>query len=172
LARANLGSVRFTERLLAGAIGAASARVVVAGSLQRKMLSRVDVMAVLDDASQAIRFNHELLRATLENVSQGICVFDSALCLASWTQQFLTLNDLTAETVRVGTSLAELANLRQRREATPVSTTRCRPCWSAGGQRGAPASPMSMSAAVPMAACLRSRPTRCRMAASSRPSRT
>jgi Na+/proline symporter/signal transduction histidine kinase len=109
LARANLGSVRFTERLLAGAIGAASARVVVAGSLQRKMLSRVDVMAVLDDASQAIRFNHELLRATLENVSQGICVFDSALRLASWNQRFLTLNDLTAETVRVGTSLAELA---------------------------------------------------------------
>jgi PAS domain S-box-containing protein len=109
LARANLGTVRFTERLLAGAIGAASARVVVAGSLQRKMLSRVDVMAVLDDASQAIRFNHELLRATLENVSQGICVFDSTLRLASWNQRFLELNDLTAETVRVGTSLAELA---------------------------------------------------------------
>ncbi len=109
LARADLGSVRFTERLLAGAIGAASARVVVAGSLQRKMLSRVDVMAVLDDASQAIRFNHELLRATLENVSQGICVFDRTLRLASWNRRFLELNDLTVEVVRVGTSLTELA---------------------------------------------------------------
>jgi Na+/proline symporter/signal transduction histidine kinase/ActR/RegA family two-component response regulator len=117
LARANLGTVRFTERLLAGAIGAASARVVVAGSLQRKMLSRVDVMAVLDDASQAIRFNHELLRATLENVSQGICVFDSALRLASWNQRFLELNELTAETVRVGTSLAELAAFGSGSEA-------------------------------------------------------
>ena len=110
LGRANLGSVRFTERLLAGAIGAASARVVLAGSLQRKMLSRTEVMTVLDEASQAIRFNHELLRATLENVSQGICVFDSRLRLASWNRRFLELNELTGKAVRIGTSLAELAS--------------------------------------------------------------
>jgi PAS domain S-box-containing protein len=116
LARADLGSVRFTERLLAGAIGAASARVVVAGSLQRKLLSRVDVMAVLDNASQAIRFNHELLRATLENVSQGICVFDSTLRLASWNRRFLELNALTSDSVRVGTSLAELASFNAARD--------------------------------------------------------
>jgi PAS domain S-box-containing protein len=121
LTRANLGSVRFTERLLAGAIGAASARVVVAGSLQRKMLSRGDVMAVLDDASQAIRFNRELLRATLENVSQGICVFDNTLRLASWNRRFLELNDLTAEDVRVGTSLAELAALGTARGESAIN---------------------------------------------------
>jgi Na+/proline symporter/signal transduction histidine kinase/CheY-like chemotaxis protein len=106
--RADAESVRFTERLLAGAIGAASARVVVAGSLEHTMLSRDDVMAVLDEASQAIRFNYELLRATLENVSQGICVCDSAVRVASWNRRFLELNELPAGLVRVGTDLAEI----------------------------------------------------------------
>jgi PAS domain-containing protein len=100
-------TVRFTERLLAGAIGAASARVVVAGSLQNK-LSRIEAMAVLDETSQAIRFNRTLLRATLENVSQGICVFDSGLRLAAWNRRFLELVDMPASNVRVGIVLAEL----------------------------------------------------------------
>ncbi|MBI3517637.1 MAG: PAS-domain containing protein [Proteobacteria bacterium] len=68
-------------------------------------------MAVLDEASQAIRFNHELLRATLENVSQGICVFDRELRLASWNRRFLELNDLSAGFLRVGTDLTEIVAL-------------------------------------------------------------
>ncbi|MBV8167446.1 MAG: PAS-domain containing protein [Alphaproteobacteria bacterium] len=113
--RADLASVRFTERLLAGAIGAASARVVVAGSLERKMLSRGDVMAVLDDASEAIRFNHEVLRATLENVTQGICVCDRDLGLVSWNQRFLELNDLPPSLVQVGTSMSAIVEYNAAR---------------------------------------------------------
>ncbi len=106
--RADVDSLRFTERLLAGAIGAASARVVIAGSLEHTMLSRDDAMAVLDEASQVIRFNYELLRATLQNVNQGICVVDSAWRLAAWNRRFLELNDLPAGIIRVGTDLAEI----------------------------------------------------------------
>jgi Na+/proline symporter/signal transduction histidine kinase/CheY-like chemotaxis protein len=106
--RADLDDIRFTERLLAGSIGAASARVVVAGSLQRKKLSRSAAMAMLDEASQAIRFNYGLLTATLENVRQGICVFDKDMRLAAWNQRFLELNELPTDLVRVGASLDEI----------------------------------------------------------------
>ena len=107
MALADRDALRFTERLLAGAIGAASARIVVAGALQKK-LPRGEVMSVLDEASKAIRFNRVLLRATLENVNQGICVFDSELRLAAWNRRFLELTGLPPNFVQVGIGLAEL----------------------------------------------------------------
>lgn len=59
----DLDSIRFTENLLAGAIGAASARVVIAASLEGHSLSRRAAMAMLDEASEALRFNRSLCRA-------------------------------------------------------------------------------------------------------------
>jgi signal transduction histidine kinase len=108
--RADQADLRFTERLLAGAIGAASARVVVAGSLAGTRLSRREAMAMLDEASHAIRFNRELLEATLQNVSQGICVFDAEMRIATWNRRFLELNELPPDRIRVGMSLAELVD--------------------------------------------------------------
>ena len=112
---ADLDALRFTERLIAGAIGAASARVVVAGSLQKKLLSRTEAMAVLDEASQAIHFNRALLRATLENIDQGIAVLDSTLHVAAWNRRLLELADLPTSLVQVGTSLAEIVAFNRAR---------------------------------------------------------
>ena len=105
---ADVQSVRFTEHLLAGAIGAASARVVMASSLQGKMLSRGAAMAMLDEASEAIRHNRELLQATLESVSQGICVCDEQFRIATWNRRFLELLDLPPDRVRVGTPMVDI----------------------------------------------------------------
>jgi Na+/proline symporter/signal transduction histidine kinase len=107
--RADLAGLQFTERLLASAIGSASARVVVAGSLAGAQLSRRQAMAMLDEASHAIRSSRELLAATLENVRQGIIVFDAAMRIATWNRRFLELNDLPPGQIEVGTSLADLA---------------------------------------------------------------
>ncbi len=113
--RADLDWVRFTERQLAGTIGAASARVMVAGTLQRRRLSRADAVAMLDQASQVIRFNHGLLTATLETISQGISVFDESLRLRAWNRRFLELNNLPPDLVRVGTDLAEIVRFNAAR---------------------------------------------------------
>jgi Na+/proline symporter/signal transduction histidine kinase len=106
--RADLAGLRFTERLLAGAIGSPSARVVVAGSITGAKLSRREAMAMLDEASHAILFNREVLAATLQSVSQGICVFDADLRVSTWNRRFLELNEMPPEIVRVGTPLSDI----------------------------------------------------------------
>ncbi|BBO07572.1 MULTISPECIES: hybrid sensor histidine kinase/response regulator [Bradyrhizobium] len=104
----DLDSIRFTENLLAGAIGAASARVVIAASLEGHSLSRREAMAMLDEASEALRFNRSLLQSTLESVPQGICAFDADFNITAWNGRFIALLDLPPDFVRVGLPLAEL----------------------------------------------------------------
>ena len=104
----DLDSIRFTENLLAGAIGAASARVVIAASLEGHSLSRRAAMAMLDEASEALRFNRSLLQSTLESVPQGICAFDADFNITAWNGRFIALLDLPPDFVRVGLPLADL----------------------------------------------------------------
>ncbi|TAN59144.1 MAG: histidine kinase, partial [Magnetospirillum sp.] len=52
--------VGFTERLLAGAIGTATARVVVASVAKGEIVSLNEVMAILDENSQVIAYSHKL----------------------------------------------------------------------------------------------------------------
>lgn len=104
----DLDSIRFTENLLAGAIGAASARVVIAASLEGHSLSRRAAMAMLDEASEALRFNRSLLQGTLESVPQGICAFDADFNITAWNGRFIALLDLPPDFVRVGLPLSEL----------------------------------------------------------------
>jgi hypothetical protein len=52
--------VQFAESLLAGAIGSASARVMVASVVQEEPLGIDEVMNILDEASQVRAYSHEL----------------------------------------------------------------------------------------------------------------
>jgi Na+/proline symporter/signal transduction histidine kinase len=52
--------VNFAERLLAGAVGAASARVLVASVVEEEPLGIEEVMNILDEASQVIAYSHQL----------------------------------------------------------------------------------------------------------------
>lgn len=53
-------TVRFCERLLAGAIGSASARVLVASVVKGKGASLDEMLEVLDEASNVIEYSHQL----------------------------------------------------------------------------------------------------------------
>lgn len=52
--------VDFAERHLAGTIGAASARAMVASVVKEEALSTEEVMRILDETSQVIAYSHEL----------------------------------------------------------------------------------------------------------------
>ena len=100
--------ILFTERLLAGAIGAASARVVITTALQESGVDIGDVVLLLDETSQAVRFNRQLTEATLENIVQGVSVIDSNQRLVGWNSRYLELMKYPEGMVHVGESVEEL----------------------------------------------------------------
>jgi Na+/proline symporter/signal transduction histidine kinase/CheY-like chemotaxis protein len=114
-APADFALVRHTERLLASAIGAPSARLVLALSLERSNLSFESALRLLDDATAAIQYNRDLLQTTLENVRQGISVFDRDLRLVCWNRRFRELLDLPPTFGRVGVTLGEIIRFNAAR---------------------------------------------------------
>jgi signal transduction histidine kinase len=58
--------VRFSENLLAGAIGASSARVMVASVVEEEPLGMDEVLNILDEASQVLAYSHRLEQKSRE----------------------------------------------------------------------------------------------------------
>jgi PAS domain-containing protein len=83
-----------TERMLSGTLGAASARVIVAASVRRGRLLTRSARAIIDEASEAIRYNYEILRNTLDHVGMGIAAFDREGRLEIFNDRFTTLLSL------------------------------------------------------------------------------
>ncbi len=105
---ADRGLLQHFERVLAGSIGASSARVVLRHALKRKGLSPDEVTELLDETSQELRFSRQLLQATMENVTQGISVVDAEMRIVAWNRRYLELVGYPDGMVYVGRPVAEL----------------------------------------------------------------
>lgn len=112
---AERGLLQHLERQLAGAIGADSARRVMTTALRGRGLELDEVMALLDETSQLLRFNRELLAATLDNISQGISVVDADMRLVAWNRRYLELFDYPEGLVYVGRPVADLIRYNAER---------------------------------------------------------
>ncbi len=118
---ADTKSLRFAEQLLASAIGAASSRLVLSLLLKKFETSPSEAIALLDDASEAIQYNRDLLQTALDQVEQGISVFDQNFRLTCWNRQFRALLDLPAPTGQVGTPLTNIADIVLKQNSTGKS---------------------------------------------------
>ncbi len=107
-AEADVHTLRFTEHLLTSAIGAASARLVLTLLLRRGNMANASAMRLLDDASEALQYNRDLLQSALDQVRHGLSVFDKDMRLVCWNRQFRELLDLPAELGRVGVPLDKI----------------------------------------------------------------
>jgi signal transduction histidine kinase len=58
--------VEFAERLLSGAIGAASARVMVSSVVEGEEISAEGVMKIIDETSQVLEYSHQLEEKSIE----------------------------------------------------------------------------------------------------------
>jgi len=96
--------------LLASAIGAASSRLVLSLLLKKFEASPKAAIALLDDASEALQYNRDLLQTALDQVEQGISVFDQDFKLTCWNRQFRVLLNLPTSTGQVGTTLTHIAD--------------------------------------------------------------
>ena len=100
--------------MLASAIGAASSRLVLSLLLRKRDVSTKAALRLLDDASEAIQYNREILQTALDHVRQGIAVFDKELQLVCWNRHFGEMLDLAPDLVRVG--VASRRDLRRNAE--------------------------------------------------------
>jgi Na+/proline symporter/CheY-like chemotaxis protein/nitrogen-specific signal transduction histidine kinase len=107
-AKADIHLVRFTEHLLASAIGAASSRLVLSLLLRRGDAGSHSALKLLDDASEALQYNRDLLQSALDQVRHGLSVFDRDMKLICWNRQFRELLSLPSELGRVGTPLDQI----------------------------------------------------------------
>ena len=106
--RADVGLLQGLERELAGALGAASARMVLTSALRGAGLQFSEVVTLFDEASQKLRFNREMLEAMMENMPQGISVVDAEMRLVAWNRRYVELLDYPPELMRAGRPIADL----------------------------------------------------------------
>lgn len=115
-ARASPGTVRAAERVLAGVIGAPSARNVMALALASGQRDAAEIGQILDEAGHAVHFSRELLQTTLESLPQGVCVIDGEALLVAWNSPFLHFLGLPPGEVHIGASLEAMLARATRRE--------------------------------------------------------
>jgi signal transduction histidine kinase len=100
--------VQHTERLLASALGAASARATLTSVLRGSGMELGEVVSLLDQTTHALRFNREVLTTTIENMPQGVSVVDADMRLVAWNARYQQLFDFPDGMLYVGRPVADL----------------------------------------------------------------
>lgn len=106
---------QFAEQLLAGAMGTASARMLLASVLHHDGLTAGQIAHLLDQSSQWSRFQHNLMLTMMDHISQGVSVVDGDLRLVAWNQPYMDLFDYPPELVYIGCPVADLIRFNAQR---------------------------------------------------------
>ncbi|MEM9739126.1 MAG: PAS domain-containing hybrid sensor histidine kinase/response regulator [Pseudomonadota bacterium] len=100
--------VQRTERMLASALGASSARVVMASAIGGLDVALPDVLSILDTQTRAERFDRHMLQSMLEHISHGVSVVDSDQRLVAWNSTYVDLFNYPANLVVIGRPIGDL----------------------------------------------------------------
>ena len=98
----------YAERLLAGVIGASSARIIVASSLQGTEMHLGDVVSIADEASALYKFNRSMLQSTIEHIDQGISVVDKDMRLVVWNQRYQAMFQFPEGLITIGRPIVDV----------------------------------------------------------------
>ncbi|ALP39617.1 PAS domain-containing hybrid sensor histidine kinase/response regulator [Aeromonas schubertii] len=97
-----------TERLLAGVFGTSSARLVLASALQGHNMQLEEIATIVDEASDLLRFNRDLLQGAIEHIGQGISVVDRELKLVAWNRRYVELFSYPPGLIQAGRPIEEI----------------------------------------------------------------
>lgn len=100
--------VQRTERLLASALGASSARVVMSSAIAGADVALGDVLSILDQHTQAERFDRHMLQSMLENIEQGVSVVDHEQNLVAWNSAYVDMFAYPEHLVKLGEPISTL----------------------------------------------------------------
>jgi Na+/proline symporter/CheY-like chemotaxis protein/two-component sensor histidine kinase len=120
-AQASVDVIRFSEQLLASAVGSSSARLILSLLFRRNDRDSKDAFRLLDDATEALQHNRDLLQTALDQMEQGVTVFDRDLRLICWNRHYRTLFDLPDDMGQVGVSLNQILDFLAERGDIPAA---------------------------------------------------
>lgn len=116
--------VRYAEQVLASAVGASSARLVLSLLFEKDGSSSRETIQLLDDASEALQQNRDLLQKALDQMDQGISVFNNEYRLTNWNGQFRRLLGLPLEMGNFGMPLKAITGSLVEQGQIDVETER------------------------------------------------
>lgn len=105
----------YTQQLLQAIIGATSTRLVFESLENNPQVPFQNVANIIDEASDVLLFNRELLQSAIENVSHGISVVDKDLRLVAWNNQYVKLFNYPEAMVEVGRPIEDLCRFNAKR---------------------------------------------------------
>ena len=112
---ADEATVAAVERELAAVVGVSSARLLIDAAWRGERAPLDTVAELVGEATQALRFNQQVLEAALQNMSQGISVVDSEQRLVAWNRRYAEMFEFPDELLQVGQPIAELTRWALRR---------------------------------------------------------
>lgn len=107
--------LQFAEQRLAGVVGSASARLMLASGLRQRDLALEDMVRLLDRTADAVQFNRTVMQAAMENIDQGISVVDQDLRLVAWNTRYTELFEYPPGMVRTGRHISDLIRFNAMR---------------------------------------------------------
>lgn len=113
---ADVGLIADIEQLLSSTIGSSSARSILDSALKATSARNEDILDLLNQTTQAIQFNRDLLQVTLDNLSQGVSVVDKDLRIVAWNQAYLEMFKYPPGFIKIGIPVEETIRFNARRE--------------------------------------------------------
>lgn len=106
---------KLAERELSAIIGGASARLIIDSAKRYRHNLLNDVVDLVDEASEVLKFNRSLLQSTIQNIDQGIAVVDKELRLVAWNRRYLQMFDYPEEEIFIGRPVQEVIRFNAQR---------------------------------------------------------
>ena len=107
--------IDYTERAIAGVLGASTARSLVSAALDDRQLNLEEVVHFFDDTTQALQNQQSIMFSSLENLAQGISVVDAELRLVVWNKRYLDLFEYPDGMVQPGRPIADMIRYNAER---------------------------------------------------------
>ena len=106
---------RLVEQQLSGVLGGSSAKLLLDSAGRRRTALLNDVVDIVDEASDLLRFNRSLLQSTIQNVEQGISVVDKELRIVAWNRRYIEMFHYPEAEIFVGRPVEEVLRFNAKR---------------------------------------------------------
>ncbi|MFQ3230556.1 sodium:solute symporter family transporter [Reinekea sp.] len=98
------------ERMLTSVLGAPASRLLFEKIEQKQGQNWRDVTSIVDEASQVLKFNRDLLNSALQSINQGISIVDRDLNIVAWNQTYQKMFTYPDDILSVGRPVEDLLN--------------------------------------------------------------